>query len=224
MTDGATTADGGTASATDRGAERSLAGYLAAVAAGEPTPGGGSVVAVVAAMGAALGAMVGNLSPSAADEHPELRDAPTALHRLRQRLLPLAAADEAAYGAYRAAVALPKGTEQERAARSTARADALLAATDIPESVAAACVELAGVLDPVARLGNRHLLADARIAAWLTEAALRGALLNLRGNAGLIRDAATADRYRRRADELEAAGTAALARVLAAAADRSTQQ
>lgn len=203
---------------------RELADYLEAVASGAPTPGGGSVVAVVAALGAALGAMVANLTLARSFADPtaaELRDARAALDHLRHRLLPLAAADEAAYGAYRAAAALPKRTEAERAGRAAALDHALLASTDVPLAVAAACVELADRLAPITRVGNRHLLADAQIAAWLTETALRGALLNLRGNAALMRDLVAADRYRRRADVLETAGRAAIGHVLAVAASRS---
>lgn len=202
---------------------RSLGAYLAAVASGTPTPGGGSVMALVAALGAALGGMVAKLTASSAAAGSELGlvAAGSRLDEVRERLLPLAAADEAAYGRYREAAALPKGNDGARSARTAAMQAALVGAADVPLAVAEACVALGESLEPVARFGNRHLLADARIAAWLTEAALRGALLNVRGNADLLRDTERRDQYRRRADELEAAGQSIIGRVLAAIDERA---
>lgn len=197
-----------------------LAEYAAAVASGEPTPGGGSVVAVVAALGAALGEMVGNLTfgrPADAAVEAELWGAVERLRTLRDGLLAAAPADEAAFRGYVAAAALPNGTEPERATRRDALQAALLGAADVPLAVARNAVEVATLLEPVARLGNRHALADAVVGVLLTEAARRGALLNVRGNARRLRDADAADRYRRRAEEVETAGQAAVARVLAAA-------
>ena len=208
------------------GAERHLTDYLAAVASGEPTPGGGSVVAVVGALAAALGEMVCNLSRGRSADavaEPEVRDAAEQLSGLRERLTGAAAADEAAYRRYRAAASLPKGTETERAERLAALQLALVDAADVPLAVATACAAVAAALEPVARLGNRHALSDAVTGALLAEAALRGALLNVRGNAALLRDAAVAEAYRCRAEATEAAGRAAAARVLAAAAARGTR-
>ena len=203
--------------------EPTLAGYVAAVASGEPTPGGGSVVAVIAALGAALGEMVCNLTigrPAYAAAEAELRPAVGRLSFIRDRLLAVARVDETAYRRYLDATALPKATEAERTARLVAVQEALTNAADVPLGVAESCLELASALEPVARLGNRHAVSDAVVAALLAEAVLRGALLNVRGNAGLLRDTLLAERYRSRADDLEAGGRAAVARVLAAA-DRS---
>jgi len=202
-----------------------LPAYAAAVASAAPTPGGGSVVAVVAALGAALGEMVCNLTigrAADAEVEAELKAIVARLAALRSRLLGAAGEDEAAYRAYRAAAALPKGTESERAIRQAALQTALIGAADVPLAVAEACLRLAEALAPVARLGTRHALADAATGALLAEAALRGALLNVRGNADLIKDAAVAARYRRRADELETNGRAAAARVREIAASRGS--
>ena len=89
--------------------ERTLAGYVAAVASGEPTPGGGSVVSVVAALGAALGEMVCNLTlgRSADAAEAELRPVVGRLKFLRDRLLAVARVDETAYRRYLDATALP---------------------------------------------------------------------------------------------------------------------
>ncbi len=205
-------------------ANDTLASYIEAVASGAPTPGGGSVVAVVAALAAGLGEMVCNLTlgrPAYAAAEVECQAAKAQLEALRARLLAAAGEDEAAYRDYRAATALPKGNDEEQGRRAAAIQSALTTATDVPLAVAVACIEVAETLEPVARLGNRHALSDARIGALLAGAALRGALLNVSGNAAMLRDAAAATAYRERADELERLGTQAVQRVLDRASDRA---
>src|SRR4029453_2512493 len=93
---------------------RTLQGYLDDVASANPTPGGGSVAAVVGALAAALGEMVANLTFDAerfAGARAELAPARDQLMRLREGLLELSAADEAAYGSYRRAASLQRDTE-----------------------------------------------------------------------------------------------------------------
>jgi len=208
----------------DAATERNLADYVAAVAAGAPTPGGGSVVAVAAALGAALAEMVAGLTrdrPGDDRSSTDLRSAHAGATDLRARLLRLAAADEAAYGRYAAAAALAKATDAEKDTRRTATQTALVAATDVPLAVAEGCIALAEALQPIARLGNKHLLADAAIAAHLARAALHGALLNVRGNARLMTDQALAATYLRRAAEAEEQGETAIGRVSDALAART---
>ena len=211
------------AAAPETTANRSVAEYLAAVASGEPTPGGGSVVAVVAALGAALAEMVCSLTigrAAYAASERELREARQRAMELRGRLLDLAGADEAAYGQYRHASGLPRGTDEERTERDAAIQESLIAAAEVPLDVAASCLALAELLEPVARSGNRHAVSDAVVGAHLADAASRGALLNVRTNARLMRDRRRAAGYLRRADELERRMPAAVARVLAAAQAR----
>jgi formiminotetrahydrofolate cyclodeaminase len=202
-----------------------LDAYLDAVASGDPTPGGGSVVAIVAALGAALGAMVCNLTIgrlASSPAEPDLRAALDRLTTLRHALCRAATDDEAAYLRYRTASALPKATDVERAARTNAVQTALVDAADVPLAVATACLDLLHALEPVARLGNLHALSDAETGALLADVALRGALLNVRGNARLLRDSLAADRYRQRATDLETSSRIALDRVLNSIRDRTS--
>ncbi len=171
---------------------RSLASYLSAVASDEPTPGGGSVVAVCGALSAALAAMVSRLtmgragSPTAEDE---LRSAVGAIDSLRSGFLELAAADEAAYGRYIDATSMPKASDAERTVRRQALQNALIGAAEVPMSVASTCGDLAVQLTAMARLGSHHVLSDISVATWVGEAALRGAVINVLTNARLMKDA-----------------------------------
>ena len=202
--------------------ERGLSGYLDEVAAGTPAPGGGSVAAVVGALAAALGEMVANLTLgrekyAAADA--TLRPARDRLTALRASLLEGAAADEAAYQTYRDAATLPRTSEGEKTTRTDAMQRALIAATDVPLGIARAAHEVAEILEAVAREGNPHVRSDAALGALLAEAALRGALLNVRGNAAMLEDRALAATYLADADLLEQAGCEAAQRAYRTATD-----
>jgi formiminotetrahydrofolate cyclodeaminase len=188
--------------------ERGLAAYLDEVAAGTPAPGGGSVAAVVGALAAALGEMVANLTlgrDKYADAEASLRPVRERLTTLRLGLLEAAAADEAAYQAYRDAASLPR-TGAEKTARADAMQQALIAATDVPRAAARSAREVAEVLETIARDGNPHVRSDVALGALLAEAALRGALLNVRGNAAMFNDRELALTYVTDADRLEEAG------------------
>lgn len=194
--------------------ERTLEGYIQAVASAAPAPGGGSVVGVVGALSAALGQMVLNLTHAPDDSSMRGRDLLAALQGCQARLLAAAAEDEAAYQGYRDAVALPRGSADEKATRKSAMQAALLAATDVPLAMAEQAARLAVLLTEVAEIGNRHLVSDTALGALLAEATLRGALLNVRGNAALLKDPGKAQHYREAADRLEAEGRHATATAL----------
>jgi formiminotetrahydrofolate cyclodeaminase len=195
--------------------ERTLRVYIDEVAAGTPTPGGGSVAAVVGALAAALGEMVANLTlgrEQYVSAEEGLRPARERLTALRMALVEAAGVDEAAYAAYRRAAALPRRSADEKSARMAAMQEALLAATEAPLGVARAGAEIAAVLETVATSGNPHVRSDTALGALLAEAALRGALLNVRGNAALLRDDARARVYQDEADRLEKMGREAAER------------
>lgn len=196
------------------GTARTLAEYIAAVAAGTPAPGGGSVAGVSAALAAALGSMVADLTANRERDAAiaaKLRAAIDQLTGLRERMMTAAAADEAAYGAYRAASSLPRQTDDEKARRREAMQDALIAATEAPLEVARGAVAIAKLLGAVARIGNPRLAADIALGAMLAETALRGSLLNIRSNAAMLDDRALATRVLDEAGRLEREGREAVA-------------
>jgi formiminotetrahydrofolate cyclodeaminase len=195
--------------------ERGLSAYIDEVAAGTPAPGGGSVTAVVGALAAALGEMVTHLTlgrEKYAAAEATLRPARDRLAALRSSLLESAAADETAYQSYRDAANLPRTSDGERTARADAMQQALIAATDVPLAAARSAHEVAKILQSIARDGNPHVRSDAALGALLAEAALRGALLNVRGNAAMLEDRDLAATYLADADLLERTGREAAQR------------
>ena len=195
--------------------ERTLQGYIEAVASSAPAPGGGSVVGVIGALSAALGQMVLNFTEATDAEGAGRREGLLAgLQACQTRLMQGASDDEAAYQGYRDAADLPRGTVEEKAARKIAMQTALLTATDVPLAMAEQAARLAVLLVEVAQIGNRHLATDAALGALLAETTLRGALLNVRGNAALLKDTDKARHYREAADRLETEGRRAAATAL----------
>lgn len=179
-----------------------IPGYLDDLASSAPTPGGGSVAGLVNALGCALGEMVGALSPTAT-EIAEVRRATERLHALRANSIAAMARDENAYAGYIAATKLPRSLPDEKDVRRKAMQAALFTAAEAPLALARTALETLVCLQPIAALGNKHVLSDARIGAMLAELAVRAALINVRVNTALIKDVATASRLSDEAASIE---------------------
>lgn len=188
--------------------DRSLSDLLSAVSSPTPTPGGGSASALAAALGLSLVAMVAQMARtrSGSDEARRLLDqAATALLPLRDHVAGLVEDDAKAYDGVVEAYRLPKGTDEEKAARRAAVQSALRGAAEVPLDVMRACqAGLTAAVD-VARHGNPSAASDLGVALELLGAGLRGAALNVRANLDAIDDVGWADGARSEVERLEAA-------------------
>jgi formiminotetrahydrofolate cyclodeaminase len=164
--------------------DSSIEQFLEALASQSPTPGGGSVAAITAAMGAALVSM----AELEADMHRTL-DAATGL---RTRLLELVEADVAVFDQVMAAYRLPRASEAERQNRSEVIQAALRAATEVPLTCAGLCLEIMRLSEWIAANGNAGVITDAGAAALTAYAALRSSELNVRINTKNLKDQAFA--------------------------------
>jgi formiminotetrahydrofolate cyclodeaminase len=195
---------------------RTISDYASAVASGEPTPGGGSVIATVAAFAAGLAEMVCHLTLSRPVEpqvSEALTDAKTTAAQLRSRFLELASEDEHAYGAYREAARLPKATAEERESRRDALEAALVGSADVPLQMASSCVELLAALEAVGSLGTKHARADVQTSLRLAEAALKSAVTMVRANTDLMRDREQATKLDQEIERLLSGGEQAIVAV-----------
>src|SRR5689334_21009235 len=108
-------------------ANKTVQELLDAFSAPTPTPGGGSAAALAGAIAASLLAMVAAM-PKTKSGTPEERAALDALDpillKLRAELVDLIDRDAASYDGVVAAYRLPKGTDEEKAARKSAVAAA----------------------------------------------------------------------------------------------------
>jgi len=154
-------------------------------------PGGGSVAALVGSLGAALGTMVANLSAHKRgwDERwEEFSRWAEQGQKLKDDLLRLVDEDTRAFDQVMAAIALPKTTDAEKAARSAALGAANLGALKVPFEVMQTAYESFDLIRAMAEQGNPASASDAGVGALCTRAAVRGAWLNVRTNAGGIKD------------------------------------
>jgi formiminotetrahydrofolate cyclodeaminase len=173
--------------------QESLQTYLDDAASGKPAPGGGSVSACVGALGAALVAMVCNLTigkEKFAAVEDQVRDLVVKANDVRARLEKLLQDDTVAYNGVIAAYRMPKETDEEKAARHTAVQDGLIVAADVPLNICRAAVEVGRLSKVAAEIGNPGAVTDAGIGAILAEAAAQGGALNVAINLGSIEDQA----------------------------------
>lgn len=171
--------------------DETVEAYLASVAAGTPTPGGGSVSALCGALSVALSRMVGGLAMGKKgyeESQAALQELEARAEPLERRFLTLADEDSAAYDGVMAAMRLPKTTDVERAERVAALQTAYRHATEVPLETVRRCVEALELARQAARQGNRGASTDCGVAVLLAEAAIRGASLNVRVNLASLRD------------------------------------
>ncbi|MGH7562077.1 MAG: glutamate formimidoyltransferase [Gemmatimonadales bacterium] len=173
-----------------------------------PAPGGGSVAAAVGALGASLGTMVANLSAHKRgwDERwDEFSRWAEEGQRLKAELLRLVDEDTRAYNRVLAALALPKGSGEEKAARAAALETANTGAIEAPLAVMRAAGEAWALLRAMAQSGLPASASDAGVGGLCVRAAIRGAALNVRTNAAGVKDRSYVDRALEEAGRLEAA-------------------
>jgi formiminotetrahydrofolate cyclodeaminase len=192
--------------------------YLDDAASGKPAPGGGSVSACVAALGAALTSMVCNLTVGReqfAGVDERMREVLAASETARARLQGLLQEDTTAYSGVLVAYRLPKETEEQKAARHQAVQDGLIVAADVPLEICRVAVGVCRLAKVAAELGNANAVTDAGIGALLGEAGVVGAALNVRINLGSIDDAEYVQRTSAELDDILAEAAALRAEVLA---------
>ena len=166
-------------------------GFAAETASESPAPGGGSISAYMGALGAALGTMVANLSSHKAgwdDRWEEFSDWADRGQALLAELLHLVDEDTEAFNRIMAVFAMPKSTDEEKAARSVALQEATLYATEVPLRTMKAAVRVFPLVRAMAETGNPNSVSDAGVGALAARSAVLGACLNVKINAAGLKD------------------------------------
>ena len=171
-------------------------GFARETASESPAPGGGSISAYMGALGAALATMVANLSSHKRgwdDRWESFSDVAQQGQRIMDRLLDLVDEDTAAFNRIMDVFSMPKGTDEEKAARAAALEAATLYATQVPLRTMETALEALPLCLAMARDGNPASASDAGVGALAAVAGIRGAALNVRINAADLKDRTAAE-------------------------------
>ena len=194
-------------------------GFARETASESPAPGGGSISAYMGALASALATMVANLSSHKRgwdDRWKEFSDIAEQGQTLVQELLDLVDEDTAAFDRIMECFSMPKGTDEEKAARAAAIEAATLNAASVPLRTMEASLKAFPLLLAVAQKGNPASASDAGVGALAALAACRGAALNVRINSSGLADKAPAKPLLDRAAAIVEEARALEAQVLAA--------
>ncbi|MFP5264356.1 MAG: cyclodeaminase/cyclohydrolase family protein [Blastocatellia bacterium] len=171
------------------------------VAAGTPTPGGGSVAAQSGVLAASLGQMMCNISigkKKFAEAETRLKEVRDELDRLCARLRELIADDAASFEAVLRAYRLPKETEDQKRERAAQVEAAIRGAVEVPLETAERSFQVLKHLRELADIGNPNALSDVAVGALLAEVAVKGASYNVYVNLGSLSDREMSDRVSRK--------------------------
>lgn len=197
--------------------DRTVKDFVEETASESPAPGGGSVSALLGALGAALATMVANLSSHKRgwderwEEFSNWAERGKALH---DRLLALVDEDTAAFNSLMAAFGLPRGSETEKSARAASIEAATIRAIEAPLAVMEAALASFDVIEAMARDGMEASASDAGVAALCARSAVMGAHLNVKINAKSLKDRGKAEAYLSKAGEIEKGAVSREAEVL----------
>lgn len=170
-----------------------------------PAPGGGTISAYMGALGAALGTMVANLSSHKAGwdaRWEEFSNWADKGQKIQSELMNLVDEDTEAFNRIMEAFGLPKGTDEEKTARSAAIQAATLFATQVPLHTMQASFKVFELCKAMAEEGNPNSVSDAGVGVLAARAAVLGAGLNVKINASGLKDRETADKLVGEANEL----------------------
>ncbi len=156
-----------------------------------PAPGGGSVAALMGALGASLGGMVANLSAGKRgweEKLPFFSEWAVKAQQLKDELLCLVDEDTAAFNKVMAAFGLPKDSPEEKAARMKAIQGANEYAAEIPLKVMETASRSYDLLKEMAEKGNPASISDVGVGLLATRTCIEGAGMNVRINLSGLKD------------------------------------
>jgi glutamate formiminotransferase/formiminotetrahydrofolate cyclodeaminase len=166
-------------------------GFANETASESPAPGGGSISAYMGALGAALGTMVANLSahkPGWDAKWKTFSEVAVKGQQIKEDLIHLVDEDTNAFNMIMNAFGLPKGTEEEKAARKAAIQEATKYATEVPFRTVKRSFDVFDICEQMIKKGNPNSVTDAAVGVLCAEAAVTGAYLNVKINASSLAD------------------------------------
>ena len=159
-------------------AQASYTEFVTVLASNAPVPGGGGASALVGAIGAALGNMVGSLTVGKkkyADVEAEIIALKGKCDRLQKDLLDQIALDAKGFEPLAKAYGIPKDDPN----RDRILEEATMVACQVPMKIMELCCESLDAIAVFAEKGSRLAVSDAGCGAVCVKAALQAASLNV---------------------------------------------
>ncbi|MEC9485661.1 MAG: cyclodeaminase/cyclohydrolase family protein [Candidatus Izemoplasma sp.] len=169
--------------------------FIEAVDSNKPTPGGGSVSALVATLGTALSGMLGKLTIHKKafrnrniDVQKQFHDTLAKIHSSKEILLSLVDKDTEAFNEIMNAFKMSKETETDKLARLHAIEQATIEAIEVPYQVAEESLNVLKQLDTLIQYGNINAISDVGVGILLLSSGIEGALFNIKINLSMLKD------------------------------------
>jgi len=156
-----------------------------------PAPGGGSVAALAGALGAALAAMVANLSAGKGEfdsDYETLCSIAERGQQVKDALVRGVDEDTSAFDKVLDGMRMPRDTEQQRAERAQAMQDGYQVATRVPLATVEHCRDALLLCREISVLADPEMISDAGTGALVAHAGAQAAAYNVRINLRHIDD------------------------------------
>lgn len=171
--------------------DHNIQGFLDELASQSPTPGGGSVAALSAALGTALISMVCRLTMGKKgyeDVEENIAEILAETENVREEFVKLIDLDAEAFAAIMEAFKLPKETEEDKNIRLEAIQASTRKATQIPMRVIELSVKMLSLAQEAGEIGNKNVVSDIGVAGAMLNAAVDSAWYNVEINLSGIND------------------------------------
>lgn len=186
-----------------------LTGYTDEIKGESPAPGGGSVSAYAAALGASLTQMVGSLTIDKKafegltdDEKSLMKENQKKLDSIRVELLDIVDTDANSFDDVMAAFKLPKETEEDKKKRTAAIQEGYKKALETPIHAAELGLEALRLQSIYANKGNKNAITDVGVGTLLLQSGVEGALFNALINLNSVKDTEYVENKRKQVDEI----------------------
>jgi len=179
--------------------------FVEELSTNSPAPGGGSVSALVGALGAALSSMVAALShekKELLDLKPEMDEIGIEAQNLKDRLSFLVDEDTNAFNKVMDANRLSATNDEEQSSKNQAIEIANKYAIEIPLETAKKCFRVIELADTLVEKGNPNSVSDAGVAAEVALAGVSGACMNVLINLTSVEDDSYSDDMRNKVEEI----------------------
>jgi formiminotetrahydrofolate cyclodeaminase len=186
--------------------ELTIKEFLEKIASDPPTPGGGSVAALSAALAASLTEMVTNLTigkKGYGDVEDEMKSVSQDALKLKSDLVSAIDNDSNAYNEVMTALKLPGETEAEKHHREEMIQSGLKQATLVPMAVAEYAIKVMELAGKTVAKGNKNAITDGAVGVMMAKTAVLSALYNVKINLRTIKDSAFIDRISKQVKDLE---------------------